>query len=389
MLAWKRHAAITGIGETEYSKASGMTQKALNMQAATRAIEDAGLRPRDVDGVIASTSEGGLAAEEFIVNLGIPVLRFSVGLHMGGASGVAGIECAAMAVALGVAKHVLVVSGRNGYSGARISQAKTVRGDQAASPTQLTWLQFEAPFGVIVPMHWYGLVARRHMHLYGTTSRQLGAVAVTMRQHAALNPKAIMKAPITIEDHQQSRMVSDPFHLFDCCIETDGATAILVSSAERAADLKQQPAFILGVAAAYPDAPIGTRPDLTHTGVDKAAPRAFEMADLSPKDIRLAELYDPFTIMPILHLESLGICDPGEGGPFVESGGIGLGGRVPVNTHGGLHSQAHSMSGLNHVAEAVKQLRGVAGPAQVREPDPCVVTGFGGFGAGSVAILGS
>ncbi|HXC39230.1 MAG TPA: thiolase family protein, partial [Burkholderiales bacterium] len=195
--------------------------------------------------------------------------------------------------------------------------------------------------------------------------------------------------PISIEDHQASRPIVEPFRLLDCCIESDGAAAYLVSSAERAKDMPHKPAYVLGVAEGHPDSPtsVATRKQLLRTGVAMAAPRAYAMSGVKPSDIRSAFLYDPFTFLVISQLESLGFCGPGEGGPFVESGAIRLGGRLPVNTHGGLHSQAHSMSAINHVAEAVKQLRGSAGKAQIRQPSPLVITGNGDFGDGAVAIL--
>ncbi|MCL0102005.1 transporter, partial [Dehalococcoidia bacterium] len=308
MAAIHRKSAITGIGETEYSKASGMSTKALQLQAALRAIEDAGLKPRDVDGIIPNGAANSASAEDFGNNLGLPEINFTVELHMGGASGTAGVFTAAMAVASGVARHVLVISGRNGYSGARVSQARASRGLEPATAKQSMSLEFEAPFGVMVPMQYYSLLARRHMFQYGTTSQQLGAIAVTMRKHAALNDKAIMRHPITLEDHQASRMMSDPFHLFDCCIETDGATAILVSSAEAASDTRHKPVYILGGGFAHPDSPgcVSTRPDLTLLGLSKAAPKGFAMAGIAPKEVKLACLYDAFTIVPILHLENLG-----------------------------------------------------------------------------------
>ena len=382
-------AAITGIGETDYSKNSGMSDKALQLQAIARAVADAGLKPHDIDGFIPSSVGPGLTAEDFVDNMGTPDLRFSVTLHIGGASGIAGIQDAAMAVATGVANHVVVVSGRNGASMHRISQAQAARGIRAPQRQQMVSMEFEGIYGANVPMQFYALIAQRHMHLYGTTSEQLGAVAVTMRTHAGMNDKAIMTAPITIEDHQASRMITTPFHLFDCCIETDGSTAILISSAAAAEGAKHRPVHILGIAEGHPDSPssTATRVDHSRVGITKAAPRAFAMAGLKPEDLKLAMFYDPFTFIPLYTLENLGIVGPGEGGPFVAEGNIRLGGRLPVNTHGGLHSQAHSQSGLNHVAEAVKQLRRTAGRAQVADPDPCVVTGMGDFGNGGVMFL--
>jgi acetyl-CoA acetyltransferase len=380
-----RKVAITGIGETEYTKGSGMTDKALQLQAVERAIADAGLKRNEIDGLIPTPIGPGFTVEGFAENLGLKDLRFSVTVHFGGANGITGLQAAAMAVASGVANHVVVVSGRNGYSGeAKISTRPALPTGNFADTRE-----FEAPFGATVPMHFYALIARRHMHEFGTTSRHMGAVAVTFREHAMLNDKALMKKPMTIEDHQASRGIVEPFRLFDCCIESDGAAAYLVSSAERARDMPNKPAYVLGVAEGHPDSPmsVATRKQLLRTGVAVAAPRAYAMAGVGPADIRSAFLYDPFSFLVISQLESLGFCKPGEAGPFVESGGIRLGGRLPVNTHGGLLSQAHSMSAINHVAEAVKQLRGKAGRAQIAQPSPLVVTGNGDFGDGAVAIL--
>ena len=382
-----RKVASTGIGETEYTKGSGLSDKALQLQAVERAIADAGLARNEIDGLIPTPIGPGFTVEGFAENLGLKDLRFSVTVHFGGANGITGLQAAAMAVASGVARHVVVVSGRNGYSGsAQISKRPAL----PAANFEAT-REFEAPFGATVPMHFYALLAQRHMYQYGTTSRQMGAVAVTMREHALLNDKALMKTPLTIEQHQASRGIVEPFRLLDCCIESDGAAAFVVSAAETARDRPHKPAYVLGVAEGHPDSPtsVATRQEFLRTGVAIAAPRAFAMAGVKPADVKSAFLYDPFTFLVILQLEALGICKPGEGGAFVESGGIRLNGRLPVNTHGGLLSQAHSMSALNHVAEAVKQLRGTAGRAQLKQASPLVITGNGDFGDGAVAVLAS
>lgn len=383
-------AIISGIGETEYSRNSGLSDKALQLQAIQRAIADAGLKPRDIDGFIPSSVAPSIYYEDLVENFGIPDLKYTATLHYGGASGTGGLHSATMAVASGVARHVVVVAGRNGVTGSgNISRNLAVAPPKAILDQASR--QFEAPFGALVPMQFYGLIARRHMHMYGTTSRQLGAVAVTMRSHALLNPKALMKKPITLEEHQNSKLLADPFRLLDCCIESDGAAAYVVSTADAARDLPRRPVHVLGIAEGHPPSPysIATREDLMVTGATRAGPRAFAMAGVSPQDLRAAFLYDPFTFMIIFQLEVLGIRKWGEAAAFVESGGIGLKGALPVNTHGGLHSQAHSMSGVNHLCEAVKQLRGEAGPAQLAQASPCVVTGFGDFGDSAVAILGA
>ncbi len=376
--------AIAGIGETEYSRNSGMSVTALLLQAAIRAIEDAGLSPKDIDGVIPPFS--GPSMESIISNLGIEDLRYAATIHAGGASAVASLQTAAMAIATGIAKNVLCVTGWNAYSGTRIAMYQGQAEERP--PMMAVAIEFEVPFGAITPAQWYAQMARRHMHEYGTTSRQFGAIAVATRNHAILNDKAIMKKPITIEDHQSSRMIADPFRLLDCCLESDGAAAVVVTSARRAKDLRHRPAYIMGFAEGHPNSPdqIANRPVITELGIKKAAPKAFAMAGITPKDIDVAEIYDCFSWNVLCQLEDIGFCKKGEGGPFVEGGRIELGGELPVNTHGGLLSQAHVL-GMNHIVEAVKQLRGNAGAAQVRDAEIALVSGYGDFGDGSVVIL--
>jgi len=226
------------------------------------------------------------------------------------------------------------------------------------------------------------------MELYGTTSRQLAEIAVTTRQHAILNGNAAMTKPLTIEDHQASRMIADPFRLFDCSLESDGGAAVVVSSAEAARDLRQPRVLVMAAAEGHPDSPsvITQRPDILRIGLAKAAPRAFAMAGVKPSDIQVAEIYDCFTYVVLRQLEVLGFCQPGEGGAFVEGGALGLGGRLPVNTHGGLLSQAH-LAGMNHIVELVRQLRGQGGAAQVQGATLGLVTGYGDMGDGSIAIM--
>ena len=386
----KDKAIIVGIGETEYSKNSGMSQLALFLQAATRAIEDAGLGLKEIDGVVIAM--GVIPFEDIAVNLGTEDLKYAATILMGGASAVASLQSAAMAVASGIATNVLCLTGWNGYSAMRTSAlgraVDTVSAMPMASPIAKL-RDFEMPYGVFVPAQWYSPMAMRHMHEYGTTSRQLGAVAVACRKHAQLNERAMMRGrPMTIEDHQNSRMIVTPFRLFDCCLESDGAAAVVVSSAQRAKDMKQRPVYIMGVAEGHPVPvdQIANREDMFQIGPSYAAPRAFAMAGVTTKDIDVAEIYDCFTWVVICQLEALGFCKRGEGGPFVEGGRIELGGELPINTHGGLLSQAHVL-GMNHIVEAVRQLRGDAGEAQVKDAEIALVTGWGDLGDGSVAIL--
>ena len=383
--------AIVGIGETEYSKGSGMSHTALLLQAAARAIEDAGLSPKDIAGVVPAINL--ITFEDLAVNLGTEDLKYAASPNMGGASSVATLSSAAMAVTCGIATNVLCVAGWNGYSAIRLSGlGKTMDASTSAMPmpSMLAKLRdFEMPYGVFVPAQWYAPMAMRHMHEYGTTSRQLGAVAVACRKHAQLNEKAIMRGrPMTIEDHQNSRMIVTPFRLFDCSLETDGAAAVVVSAADRAADMRHRPVYIMGVAEGHPVPAdqIAGRQDMFQIGLSFAAPRAFAVAGVTPKDIDVAEIYDCFTWSVICQLEAMGFCKRGEGGPFVEGGRIELGGELPINTHGGLLSQAHIL-GMNHIVEAVRQLRGDAGQAQVNSAEIALVTGWGDLADGCIAIL--
>ncbi len=371
--------AITGVGETKYMRGTDRTPLSLQLEASLNAIRDAGLKPTDIDGLIPYGH--GAVAEDFITNFGIADLRFSATTPMGGASAVASIQCALAVIDAGICKHVLISLGRTGYSGGRIG----TRVQQM--PQFRTIGEFEMPSGAIAPSQLYAVMARRHMEQYGTKSCQLAEIAVTTRYHASLNPNATMKNPITIEDHQSSRMISDPLRLLDCSLESDGGCAIVVSAADRAKDMAKTPVIVMGVAEGHPDSPsaITQRPDLTTLGLAKAAPKAFGMAGVTHSDINVAEIYDCFTYIVMCQLEDMGFCKKGEGGSFIENGALGLNGRLPVNTHGGLLSQAH-MAGMNHIVELARQLRGEAA-AQVPNARIGLVTGYGDMGDGSIAIM--
>ncbi len=377
----REKAAISGVGDTAYTRGTPKSGLALQLEASLAAIADAGLDPRDIDGVVPYFPGGGIA-EDLIANLGLPDLKLSVFVPMGGATVVAAIQTAAMAVATGVCKHVLISVGRTGYSGARVS----TRLQQF--PQFALAAEFEAPIGMFAPAQLYAQGARRHMALYGTTARHFAEIAVVTREHAILNGNVVMNKPLSVEEHHASRMISDPFRLFDCSLESDGGAAIIVSAADRARDLKKPLVTIMGVAEGHPESPasIAQRPDLLEFGLAKAAPRAYDMAGVGPKDIDVAEIYDCFTFTVINQLELLGFCKKGEGGPFIMDGRIRVGGELPINTHGGLLSQGHVV-GLNHVVELTRQLRREAGKAQVKDAEVGLVTGYGDMGDGSIAIL--
>jgi len=378
--------AIVGIGNTAYTRGTERSTLDLHLEATHKALADAGLDVSDVDGVLPSAS-AGRCAEEFVMNLGLRDLRYSTTVHMGGASLIASIQNACMAISSGMASHVLIPAGRRGYSGERISTGAFV-----VDFVMNSWNEFEKPYGNLVAVQWFAQAAQRHMHEYGTTSVQLGHVAVNSRANANLNPQALMHGrPMTIDDHQSSRMISSPFRLLDCSLESDGAGALVITSADRARDLPNTPVLIGGVGEAhgYPSTSLTQKPDMAQVPTLAAASeRAFAMAGIAPADIDCLLIHEGFTWYVLAALEALGIVKPGEGGPFVEEGNIRLDGPLPVNPHGGALSEGH-VSGVNHVIEGVRQLRRSVEPArQIADCERVVVVNEGNFFDGSVLVLG-
>ena len=355
-----RKAAIAGIGATEFSKASGRSELQLAAECVAAAIADAGLQPGDVDGMVTYTMETN---PEILVaqSVGIGNLTFFSRIHYGGGAACATVQQAAMAVATGVADVVVGYRAFNERSGRRFGAG---RADWAATAEGVA-MGWYTTFGFMTPAAWVAMFARRYMHAYGATSADFGRVSVADRRHAATNPAAYFYGkPITLEEHQASRMVVDPLRLLDCCQETDGGQAFVVTSVERARDLPHPPAVIAGAAqgaaAGQEQMTSFYRDDITGLPeMGLVGQQLYRQAGVGPEDIQTAVLYDHFTPFVLVQLEELGFCKPGEAADFVADGTIELGGALPVNTHGGQLGEAY-LHGMNGIAEAVRQIRGTS-----------------------------
>ena len=282
---------------------------------------------------------------------------------------------------------MLIPAGWNGYSGARARE--TVAEDVSSIPGGAIARDYYLPFGFTAPPQWYSVMARRHMHEFGTRAEQLGCIAVAMRKHAQRNPNAVMNGrPMTLEDYLASPMLADPYRSSTAASRPTAPQPSWSRRRSGRATSARSPSSIMGAASGQPCPAdeITNRKDIFQTGLSLAAPEAFGQAGISPRDVDFAQIYDCFTFEVLQQLEEAGFCKRGEGGAFVEGGRIELGGELPVNTHGGLLSEAHVL-GMNHIVEAVRQLRGDAGERQVADAELGVVTGWGDFGDGSIAIL--
>ena len=373
----KDQAAIVGIGQTDFSKNSGRSDLQLACEAVRAAIADAGLKPSQIDGMTTFTMD--LTDDiEVARSVGIGGLTFQSQIPHGGGAALGVLMQAAMAVATGAAKYVVCYRDLNGRSGQRYSSG--VSGNLITSDA-IHWSWY-IPSGLMTPTSWVAMVTRRYMHETGTTSRDLGQVAVSTRKHAVVNPDAIFyQRPLTLEEHQASRMIVDPLRLYDCCLETDGACACIVTTPERARDLAKPGALIRAVAqGAGPDQESMTsfyRPDITELPeLGLVARQLYEVSGLRPDDVDAAILYDAFTSIVLFQLEAYGFCKRGEAKDFVQNGNIEVGGRLPVNTHGGQLSEAY-IHGMNGVNEGVRLIRGTSRNQPAKSDHVLVTAGVG------------
>jgi len=354
----KNEAAIAGIGQTEYSKNSGVSELSLACQAVRGAIDDAGIDPKLVDGLVTYTMDSSDEVEVARA-VGLGDLTMWGQVNYGGGAAVGLIHQAAMAIATGSAKYVVVYRALNGRSGQRMGQG--VSGNLITS--DLVHWSWYMPFGLLTPASWIALQAQLYMHEYGATVEAFAEVAMAQRAFAQNNPNAAMRdKPMSLDDYMNSRMVCEPLRLFDCCQEDDGGCALLLTSPERAKDLKQPSAIVRGVSqASFEGQEQMTsfyRPDLAALPeMELAGKLVYEQSGLGPDDIDAACLYDAFTPEVLMQLESFGFCKKGEAKDFVKDGGLRLDGRLPNNTHGGLLSEAY-MHGMNNIAEGVRLVRG-------------------------------
>lgn len=386
-ISLKNEAAIAGIGLTEFSKESGVSELSLAAQCIKAACDDAGVSPSEIDGLVTYTLD---TTDEIEVAraVGAADLSFFSRINYGGGAAVGTIAQAAMAVATGQATTVVCYRGLNGRSGRRMGQG--VSG--TISSSDLIHWSWYTPYGMLIPGSWIAMIANKYMHKYGVTREDLGRVAISQRNHALRNPRAYgYGKPLTMEHYLESKLIAEPLCLYDFCQETDGGCAILVTSVERARDLKQKPAVIRGVTQAstrgqeqmtsyYRDS-LESLPEM-----EMAAKRVYAMAELGPDDIDAACLYDAFSSEIIMQLESFGFCGTGEGKHLVREGALDIDGRLPNNTHGGLMSEGY-IHGMNNIAEGVRLIRGSSTGQPTKSVEHVLVSSGVGVPTGAM-ILG-
>jgi acetyl-CoA acetyltransferase len=373
-----RNPVIVGIGLSDYPKAPDLNGVQHHVLAMQRCLADAGIDKSEIDGYV-NASAGGMMIDDPVTMAEYLRIdhRYIDGTMTGGSSFEFHVQHLASAIREGLCDTALVTYGSDQLTkmGRRLGTGGFQRGGHSVPGP----IQFEAPYGGSL-VGSYAMYAMRHMHEFGTTSEQLAEIAVGVREFATLNPNAIYRDPITVNDVVNSRMIADPLHMLDCCAITDGGGAFIMTTAERAKDLRQPPVYVLGAAGAQTHWNICQQTDFTTSAGAKAGPVAFGRAGVTPDDVDMLMFYDSFTITCLILLESLGFVPRGEGGPFVAEGHLKRGGRWPLNTDGGGLSSCHpGMRGIFLIIEAVRQLRGQGGDAQVPDCEVALCAGSGGW----------
>jgi acetyl-CoA acetyltransferase len=376
------NAAVVGIGHTDFRSPALRTEVSMAVEAARTACEDAGISPLEID-AMCTVSTDRTGENNLATALGLETLRFFAEVPFGGGGTCAAIGLAAMAVDAGRADMVLCYRALNGRSRQRLG------GAQLPDPRFIKDFQFYIPAGLSTPAQLAAVIGRRHMHQYGTTRRQLAAVVLNSRTYAVTNPAArFFGRPLTLEEYEQGRMVADPLRIYDCCVDSDAAVAILVTHAERARDLRQPPAYVMAVAQG-----MGSRTEMMASfsraditcceEVQECATSLWRAAGIGPREVDVAQVYDHFSPMVLIALEDYGFVGKGESGPWVEGGALGPKGELPTNTAGGQLGEAY-VNGMNQIIEAVRQVRGTA-VNQVRDVE--IALACGGSGVPTSAVL--
>lgn len=371
----KNKIAIVGVGESDIGRLPHMTGLGLNAQACKRAIEDAGLRPDQIDGLLTAysfTEPYFMLGSVMCEYLGLKP-TYNASMVVGGCSPAIMLKRAAEAIMAGQAEVVLVCAGENRASGAS-------RDATLSTLLAVGHPYYEQPYGGSIPGY-YAMIAQRYMHVYGTTREEIASVSVNTRNHALLHPNAHMKKPITLDEVLNAKPIADPLGMLDCCLISDAGGAFIVTSAERAKDITDRPIYLQGIGEYHTHEHLMCAPSLTEFGAETSGRIAYEMADLTPADVDVAELYDCFSIVPILEAEELGLMPRGEGGKFFKEGHAAIGGKLPINTHGGMLSHAHAgaAGGLLAMVEGIRQLRGGLGARQVEGAKVALVHNEGGI----------
>ena len=362
----KDRYAIVGIGQSRIGKVQELSDYGLQLTAVKNALDDAGLKKQDIDGLITHSHLLGAVRvhhQRVAERLGINT-DFGLSVSSGGATSGLMVQVAIAAIEAGFCTTVLCLHGDKGRT-------------RRAEDVHETVPEYAPEYGMFGATAQHALGATRHMHDYGTTHDQLGAIAVAFRKHASLNPGAQIRDPITLEDYHRSRWVVWPFHLLDCCLVSDGAAALIVTSAERARNLRQPPVYVMGMGRANNSRGWIYGDHMIELAAKESGAKAFRMAGVTPADIDTAQIYDSYTYIVLATLEDYGFCKKGEGGPYVEGGRLELGGSLPTNTSGGMLSEGY-VEGMLQIVEAARQLRGQADARQVPGAELAIVSGNGG-----------